>query len=456
LQESKDTTKQLGTDAVWRLIARFSVPSVISMTIAAVYNVVDRFFIGKYVDERALGGLTVAFPFMMLLFAVGALIGVGGAAMISIRFGEQNRGEADRIFGNMALLLIVSSLVFSVLATLFLIPLLRLMGATPGNLPYAAAYMRVVIVGLVFQLSGFAMATLAQVEGKPRLAMFTQIIACVTNVILDYLFIVVFAWGVTGAAFATILGQLLGFAILSWHFFFSGRSMLRLRLRNFAPRFAIIKRICAIGASSFFMQVGNSLSGAMLNMALAVYGGDGAISSMGVMGSLFSLALMPILGLQQGIAPIIGYNHGLRRGDRVWRALLLGILIGAVFSTVVFVLFMLWPASFAALFIDRASPTMAMCVHGMRLNFLTLPLISVNIIGSTYFQSTAQSLKAFVLSISRSILFLIPCVIILPRFLGLDGVWLSIPGADFLSIVLTAALLLYSARVSKPARKTDL
>jgi putative MATE family efflux protein len=446
LQDFKDTTKQLGTDAVWRLIVRFSVPSVISMTIAAVYNVVDRFFIGKYVDEYALGGLTVAFPFMMLLFAFGALIGVGGSAMISIRFGEQSREDADRIFGNMVSLLVISSLAFSTLALCFLTPLLDLMGATPSNLPYAEDYMRVIIIGLVFQLSGFAMATLAQVEGKPRLSMATQILACMTNIVLDYAFIVIFKWGVTGAAVATILSQMIGFAILAWYFFFSGRSLLRLRARNLAPRLAIVRRICAIGASSFFMQLGNSLSGAILNMSLAVHGGDGAISSMGVMGSLFSMALMPILGLQQGIAPIVGYNHGLRRNDRVGRALILGIVIGAVFSTVVFLAFMLFPQTFAALFIDRDSPTMGMCVHGMRLNFLMLPLISVNVIGATYFQSTAQSLKAFVLGISRSILFLIPCVLIMPEFLRLDGVWLSMPAADLLSITLTAALLLHSAR----------
>jgi putative MATE family efflux protein len=446
LQNFKDTTEQLGTELIWRLIVRFSVPSVISMTIAAVYNVVDRFFIGKYVSEFALGGLTVAFPFMMLLFAFGALIGVGGAAMISIRFGEGNKDEADRIFGNMVLLLVCSSLLCSALAMYFLVPLLKLMGATSNNLPYATAYMRVIIIGLVFQLSGFAMATLAQTEGKPRLSMTTQIIACVVNIILDYLFIVVFRWGVTGAALATILGQLIGFAILFWHFFLSGRSLLRLRAQNLAPRFAIVRRICAIGASSFCMQLGTGLSGAILNMALGIYGGDGAISSMGVMGSLFTMALMPILGLQQGIAPIVGYNHGLRRNDRVWRALFLGICIGAVFSGLVFLSFMLFPEAFAALFIDRDSPTMAMCVHGMRLNFLMLPFISVNVIGVTYFQSTARSLPAFVLGISRSILFLIPCVLIMPEFLRLDGVWLSIPASDFLSIALTSAWLLHSAR----------
>ncbi|MDR1192629.1 MAG: MATE family efflux transporter [Peptococcaceae bacterium] len=456
MPQPKDTTAQLGTDAVWRLIARFSIPSIISMSVAAIYNVVDRFFIGRYVDERALGGLTVAFPFMMLMFAVGALIGIGGSTLISIRFGEQKKEQAHLIFGNMVALSALSSLGLAILGTIFITPLLRLMGATPNNLGYAVEYMRVILIGLIFQLPSFAMAALARVEGRPRLAMATQMIAGVSNIFLDYLFIVPLRWGVTGAALATILGQFLGFAILVWHFFFSGRSLLRLYRQNLRLQTEIVRAIGAIGASSFFMQMGTSVSSAMFNTALASYGGDEAISSLGAMSSLFTLALMPILGLQQGLGPIIGYNHGLKRSDRVWRALILGIGIGSAFAATVFLAVELWPTTFASLFIDKNSPTMAMCVHGMRINFLMLPLLSVNVIGSTYFQSTAQSLKAFVLSVSRSVIFLIPCVLILPPIFQLNGVWMSAPTADFLSISLTFALLLHSAATARGKEKAGL
>jgi putative MATE family efflux protein len=425
------------------------------MSVAAIYNLADRIFIGRFVGEEALGGLTVAFPFMMILFAAGALIGVGGSALISIRFGEKRRDEAQAIFGNMVTLTVVTSVACAVLGLVFITPMLRLMGATPNNLPFATEYMRIILCGLLLQLSSFSLAAIVRVEGKPKLAMTTQIISAAANIALDYLFIVVFGWGVAGAALATVAGQFIGFAVLIWHFFISGKSLLRLSAAHMRPSAPVVGQICAIGASSFFMQIGNSVSAAFMNSALGLHGGDAAISSMGAMHGLFTLALMPILGLQQGVGPIIGYNHGMRSAPRVASAMRLGMVIGAVFSTLVFAVVELWPATFAALFIDPRSPTMAMCVRAIRITFLLLPLLPVNVIGSTYFQSTAQALKAFVLSISRSVIFLIPLILALPPLFKLDGVWAALPLSDLLSIGLTAVLLAHSFHKSgaraKPA-----
>ncbi len=436
-----DTTKQLGTDSIWRLLARFSIPSIISMTVSAVYNIADRVFIGKFVGEHALGGLTAAFPLMMILISFGSLFAVGATSLISIEFGKKNREKANQIYTNAMVMVFASCVLLTSIAHIFLPQLLSAMGATVSNLPYAVDYMRIILLGMVFQFPSFTLASFARVEGQPRLSMASQLVAGTANIILDYLFTAVWAWGVRGAAIATVMGQFIGFAILLWYFFFSGKSMLRMKLRAIRLEFQTIKRICEIGAASFFAQVSNSISGALLNMALSTYGGDAAMTSAGAMSSMVTLAFMPILGLQQGLGPIIGYNHGMQRNDRVRSALYRGISVGMGISTLIFILLEVFPSVFASLFIDPSSATMQLCVRAMRISFLTMPFLSINIVGSSYFQSTAQAAKSLLLNTSRAVIFLIPLILILPRFLGLDGAWAAQPAADVFSIALTILFL---------------
>ncbi|MFP3155866.1 MATE family efflux transporter [Lachnospiraceae bacterium ZAX-1] len=444
MKKTTDTTTQLGVDPIWRLILRFSLPSIISMTVASFYYLVDRVFIGRYVGEVALGGLTVAYPFTMILFAFNALFAIGGSALISIQFGQKKEDEAQQVFGNMVTLLMVSTLFFVSISLIFVVPILKLMGATKSILPYAIPYMRIVLLGLLVQMPSFAMASLARVEGKPRLAMTTQLIAGVSNIVLDYIFVVVFHWGVQGAAGATLVGQAIGFTILLFHFFIRKRSLLHFHARNLLLRFGIVKQICAIGSSNFFTQLGTSVSSVFLIASLGRYGGDAAISSMGALTSLISLVMMPLFGLQQGVGPIVGYNHGMKQNARVRRTVLLGIIGGSIFSVFVFLLMELFPAVFASFFIDPTSATIELCAHAIRINVATLPFLSILIIGASYFQSTAQALKAFVLSVSRTVIFLIPAILILPPFFKLDGVWAAQPVADAMSTLLAVILISHS------------
>jgi Na+-driven multidrug efflux pump len=293
------------------------------------------------------------------------------------------------------------------------------------------------------------MASLARIEGKPKLSMASQMISGVSNIILDYIFIVPLHWGVFGAALATIIGQFIGFAILFWFFFLSGKSILRFTVRHLFVKFTTAKQICAIGTSGFFMQIGGSITFAFFLTYLGKYGGDPAISAMGAATGLATLAFMPLLGLQQGLGPIIGYNHGMKRHDRVRRTLALGIIWGIILAAIASLFVEIFPQLSASLFINSDSPTMAICIRAIRICFIMVPLLSIYTISSGYFQSTAQPLKAFVLSICRQPLFMVPCLLIIPLVLGLDGVWLSMTVSDFLAILLAIILLIHSGAMIK-------
>jgi len=415
------------------------------MIVNAIYNIVDRIFVGKFVGEDALGGLTVSFPLMMIGFAIGTLFAIGGAVLISIKFGEQNLDEANKVYGNAAMLILISSLLMTIFGEIFLTPLLGLSGATEANFSYASSYMRIIFLGLVFQLSSFTMAAIVRSEGKPFLSMISQIISAVTNIVLDFIFIGLLGMGVQGAAIATIIGQLVGFFILFNYYFISKQSLLKLKLSNIKLRWAYARQIMVIGASSFVINLGTGISASFTNSALAVYGGDAAITSYGAINSLFTLVLMPIIGLLQGIGPIMGYNHGMRQRSRVWKTLWVGVGLGCIFTFTLFILMEIFPEAFASLFLDPASPTMAVCANGLRMQMLALPVLSFSVLSTAYFQSTAQGKKSFFISLVRQLLVIIG-VLLLPQFLQLTGVWLSGPFSELLSLVIASLMLVADRR----------
>ncbi len=443
-----DHTKQLGTAPIFRLVVKFSLPTIFAMIVNAIYNIVDRIFVGKFVGEDALGGLTVSFPLMIIGFAVGTLFAIGGATLISIKFGEHKLDEANKIYGNTAVLIVISGLLMTVLGEIFLAPLLRLSGATDANFSFALSYMRIIIIGLVFQLSSFMMAAIVRSEGKPFLSMISQVLSAVTNIVLDYVFIGPLGMGVEGAAIATVIGQMVGFGILSHYYFISKKSLLNITLANLRLRWSYLRQIIAIGASSFVINLGTGISASFTNGALAVYGGDPAITSFGAINSLFTLVLMPVLGLLQGIGPIMGYNHGMRQNTRVWKTLWTGIGLGCIFTFTLFALMEIFPEAFVSLFLDPASPTMPVCVHGLRLQMLALPVLSFSVLSTAYFQSTAQGNKSFFISLLRQLLVIVG-VLVLPYFFKLSGVWLASPFSELLSLLVASLMLVFDRRARK-------
>jgi putative MATE family efflux protein len=440
-----DKTAELGTKPIGALLAQYSIPAVIAMVVNAIYNVVDRIFIGQFAGEEALAGLTIAFPVMMIIFAFANLIGIGGASLLSIRLGEKDEKTASQVFGNtLGFGFIVTAIT---LITIFsnLQPILGLFGATPEVLGYASTYLRIIISGFIFQMFSFILNSSVRTEGRPLLSMVAMISSALTNIVLDFFFISVFGWGVAGAAYATIAGQFVGLGILA-SFYLRGKSHLHLSMKDFALKGRILLQIVTIGFATFLSTVGTSIAMLFINRGLSAYGGVAAVTAMGVVNSLYTFFIMPVMGITQGLMPIIGYNHGARQRDRVGKTLRLGILVGIVFSTLVFLLMQLFPTVFIKMFLEPGSPTIAVTTNGLRIFLLMLPLLSINLIGVAYFQAIGKGRVSIVLGMLRQFLFLLPLLFILPPLMGLNGVWAATPIADGLAILVTFVVLMVSRR----------
>ena len=438
-----ERTKELGTQKIWKLLAKYSVPAVIATMVNAIYNIVDRIFIGKFAGEEALAGLTIAFPVMMIMFAMSALINVGNAALLSIRFGEQDKRGASHVFGNsLSLVAIVMIVMLTVVFTNF-DGILSIFGAEAGVLVQAKRYLRIILLGSFFQTYAFTLNGTVRTEGHPKLSMVAMSLSGILNIILDYVFVVELKMGVEGAAIATIAGMFLGLGILL-SYFIRGNSILKLVPKDLVPDWKVMKKIFSIGFAAFMGTVGTSISMTLLNRGLATYGGTAAIASMGAINSLFTLFIMPMFGLQEGMQPIIGYNYGAGQLGRSYKTLKVGIIVGMIFSTFVFIMMQVFPKTFVSLFLNRASDTFPVAVNGLRIYIIMLPVLCINFMGITFFQSTDNGKISAILGMMRHFLVLIPVLLILPPIMKLNGVWLSTPVADMISILITAiALVLY-------------
>lgn len=443
-----EKTNELETKSIGRLLAQYSIPSVIAMIVNAIYNVVDRIFIGQVTGEEALAGLTIAFPVMMILFAFAALVGAGGAALLSINLGKKDIRSTSHVFGNMLSVGAIITLISVVVMSINLESVLSIFGATKSVMTYSSDYMRIIIYGFIFQMFSFNLSSAIRAENQPILSMISMLVSAITNIILDYVFIVILDWGVKGAALATISGQFLGLIILTT-FYLRGKSVLKLRLKDFLPDWSVYSKIIAIGFSTFVSTIGTSVAMSFLNRGLVKYGGTSAITSMGAINSLYTLFIMPIMGIQQGMQPIIGYNHGAKRNDRVYKTLKLGIIIGVIFSTIVFLLLEIFPVTFISMFLDPDSTTIPIAVTGLRIYIIMLPVLSINMFGIAFYQSTARSTQALLLGILRQFILLIPIVLIMQNIFGLIGVWASAPISDGIAILVTIIALVISYKKEK-------
>lgn len=447
-------TDELGSVSVGKLLAKYSIPAVIAMIVNAIYNVIDRIFIGQYVGEEALAALTIVFPIMMLTFALAALIGAGAGSLMSIKLGEKNIKSASHVFGNALTLSFLISII-SIIGIYFNMDIIMvLFGASEDLIPMAKSYTNIILVGFLFQMFAFTFNNTVRVEGNPMIPMKAMIISAVTNIILDYIFIAIFNWGVNGAALATITGQIIGFFILL-SFYIKGNSSLDIDIKDLKPDVTVIREIFTIGFSSFIGTVGMSLAMTFMNRSLITYGGTAAITSMGAINSLFTIFIMPIMGLQQGMQPIVGYNYGARLLDRSYSTLKIALIVSTLFSTVVFVLLQFFPQIFIGMFLDPTSTTMGVAITGMRYYMLMLPLLGVSFLGGAFFQATGMGKTAMILSLLRQFIILIPLVLILPTIWGLTGVWLATPLADVSSIIITIVALIYTKKRNKDSMVTE-
>ncbi|SKA96645.1 putative efflux protein, MATE family [Caloramator quimbayensis] len=440
-----DRSKQLGEEKVGKLLLKFSIPAIVGMIVNALYNIVDRIFVGQGVGSLAISGIAITFPITTVIMAFGMLVGIGSAALVSIRLGQKRRDEAEEIVGNALVLLIIISSLLMIFGLIFERRILRSFGAGDAVIKYAQDYITIILSGVIFQSVGFGMNNLIRADANPKNAMFTMLIGAVTNTILDPVFIFVFHMGIKGAAIATIISQALS-AVWVLSYFFSKRSMLKIHRKNLRLKKNIILSIFSIGMSPFSMQLAASVVTIILNRSLVKYGGDIAVAAMGIINSISMLILMPIFGINQGAQPIIGYNYGAQKYDRVKHTLKLAILAATTICTIGFVAVQLFPVAIISIFNRTDKELIKIGSNGLRIFLSMLPIIGFQIVSSNYFQAVGKPKHSMFLSLSRQVIILIPLLLILPRIFKLKGVWLAGPTADFLSSLLTATFLMFEIR----------
>ncbi len=439
-----DRQNRMLNESIGKLLLKFSLPAIVALLVNALYNIVDSMFVGRGVGDLGLAGVTICFPIVTTFIACVMLVGMGATALISIRLGEKKQKEAEVIISNALILFVILGLALTILGLLFMEDILLFFGATPTVLPFAMDYLKIILLGSVFLAVGTGMNNFIRAEGNPKTAMNTMLIGTATNIVLDYIFIFVFKWGIKGAAAATVIS----YAVTSsWvlAYFLSRKSYLKIKLGNFRLRRAVIGQIIKLGLPTFVIQVTSSIQQLILNRSLAHYGGDLALAVIGVIMSITTFLVMPAMGISQGAQPIIGYNKGARRPDRIKATLQLAMLSATAMIAVGFVVAKIWPAQLIGLF-NKNPQLIAMGVHALDIFFKVIPLVGVQMLGSSYFQAVGKAKQATFLGLSRQVLIFIPILIILPRFWGLEGVWWSAPLSDLSAFLLTAVVLFYEMK----------
>ncbi len=435
-----DHTKFLGEQKISSLLWKFSLPAVVGMIVSALYNVIDSIFVGQGVGEIALTAVTIAFPIMTLLMAVGMLIGIGAATLVSLRLGEKNPAEAEMILGNALTMMIVCILATTGLALWYLDPILvDLLGVTPEVLPYARDFTAIILGGSVFLHVGFGLNNVIRAQGDPRTALATQIIAAVINILLNYLLVFVFPFGIKGAAFATILAQASA-AVWVVYYFTYGSGLLRFRKQCLALRMNIVKDILKIGIAPFCLQVGASAVMVVLNLRIMEFGGATAVAAFGIINRILMLIMMPVAGISQGAQPIIGYNYGAKQYHRVIVALNMAITVSTGICLCGFLVVQLFAEPIIRLFNDTPQ-LIKIGTTGIRIFLAMVPIIGFQIIGANYFQAIGKAYYSMIFNLLRQIIVLIPLVFILSHYFGLIGIWAAGPVSDFLSALLTGTCL---------------
>ncbi len=451
MSEVKTAALELGTERIRKLLMQYSVPAIIAMTASSLYNMVDSIFIGQGVGPLAISGLALTFPLMNLSAAFGAMVGVGAATMISMRLGQRDYDTAKQVLGNVVVLNTIIGIAFAVVMLLFLDPVLYFFGASEATLPYAREYMEIILLGNVVTHMYLGLNAVLRAAGHPRKSMYATIITVILNAILDPLFIFGFDWGIRGAAIATILAQIV---TLGWQLkILSNRDeLLHFRRGIYRLKRKIVENILSIGLSPFLMNLAACFIAIIINKGFKEHGGDLMIGAYGITNRVAFLFVMVVMGLNQGMQPIAGYNYGARQYDRVLRVLRLTLYGATLLSISAFLVGEFAPRVVVRLFTNDEE-LIALAVTGMRLSFIMFPVVGFQMVATNFFQSLGMASKAIFLSLTRQLLFLLPCLLFLPRmFMSLTpwegswGVWCSLPASDLLSAIVTAILLVRQLR----------
>ena len=445
----KDNQQILGTEPVGKLLLKYSLPAIIGMIVNGLYNVVDRIFIGNIpgVGPLAITGLGVTMPIMTVIMAFGMLIGIGTTTNISIKLGQGKKEEAEILIGNAITLAVIVGLIISVLGLTFGNKILSMFGASEGSLPYAKAYINIILLGTVFNLLGLVFNNAIRGDGNPKLSATIMVVGCLTNIVLDALFIMVFNMGIQGAATATIISQCLT-AIWGLCYYISGKSNLKFRASSLKLNKTLVGAIFAIGCAPFAMQIAASCVQIICNNSLRTYGGDLAIGAMATINSIITMVGMPIIGISQGAQPIIGFNYGAKKYDRAHKTLKIAATCATIGLFCGWMVVQIVPEPIVSMF-NSDENLVSISIDGIRKYLSMMPLIGVSIIGSSYFQAIGKAKHSMVLSLLRQVILLVPMMAILPRIFGLNGIWFAQPIADLISCTVTAVLLIREIKSHK-------
>jgi len=448
--------ERLETEKIWKLLTEFSIPAVTGMIVHSCYNIVSRIYIGNSSNPGidGLAALGIAFPLILILFALCCLSGIGGTTLYSIKLGEKKLDEAEQILGNAIIIAVVTAVVSGIFIWIFSYDLLVLFGGSGKIIVYAKEYLSVFILGCVFGALSFTINAFVRADGSPNTAMLTMLIGAVVNIILTPLFIYIFKWGMQGAALATILGQFVTMCRVI-AYFRSGKSSVSLTLKIIKPDFKLIKMISARGLSTCFMQFVNALVMVIMNKSLFLYGGDLAVSVMIIIAAIQTILVMPVVGLAQGAQPIIGYNFGAGRLDRVIETLKKSLIAATALVLTSYILIRIFPSQIISMF-NNEQRVLDMGVHCMLIWILAIPVVGLQIMGSCYFQSIGKVMPSIITSLTRQLLLFIPAMLILPKFFGFEGILYSAPFSDFLSAVITGIWVWFDIKTQiKPKHFTE-
>lgn len=438
--DNKQATLELGTKPVGKLLMQYAIPAIIAMTASSLYNMVDSIFIGQGVGAMAISGLAITFPFMNLSAAFGAAIGLGASTLMSVKLGQKDYRTAENILGNTITLNIIIGVTFGVVCLMFLDPILRFFGASDQTIVYARDYMEIILLGNAITHLYFGMNSALRSASKPRHAMYATMFTVVLNTILDPLFIWTFGLGIRGAAYATVLSQLVA---LIWQFwiFSNPKELIRLKRGIYSLRGDLVKNIIGIGISPFSMNVCACMVVIFINNQLVRFGGDMSVGAYGIANRIVFIFLMFVMGINQGMQPIAGYNYGAQKLDRMMQVVKLSIIAATVIMILGWFLAMLAPRQCVSLF-TTDQHLIDTTVHGMQIMMVMLPIVGYQMVITNFFQCIGKVKISIFLSLSRQLLFLLPALALLPIWFGLDGVWLAQPVSDLIASVVTAWIMI--------------
>ncbi len=438
---------ELGTEKIGKLLYQYSLPAIIAMTAASLYHITDSIFIGHGVGALAISGLAITFPFMNLAAAVGSLVGSGAATLLSIRMGQKDYDSANTILGNVITLNITLGILFSVVSLIFIDPILLFFGASEVTLPYAKDFMTVILIGNVITHLYMGLNGLLRSMGRPEKAMLATILTVVINLILNPLFIFVFKWGIQGSALATVTSQIIMF-VWQMRFFSNKSNFIHFKRGTFKLQGKIVKEMLAIGMSPFMMNAAATVIVIVINQGLIRTGGDLAVGAYGIVNRIAFLFAMIVMGFNQGMQPIAGYNYGAALYARVDEVLRKTIIRATIVTTVGFLIAELFPHAVVSIF-TTDEELVNIAANGMRIIFLTYPIVGFQMVTANFFQSIGMPGKSIFMSLSRQLLFLLPCLLIFPYFWGINGVWFSMPVSDAISSIVAAIMLFRQLRMFK-------